>query len=296
MAKTITQNNTESISLNEFFELCDQIKLESEEELEAYAPYIKMLANNPKCISDYLCEYLTSMSSLEQEHSFLPPVFMPKVTDNYIFRIVIWPVIQISQDKNGLLYNYAHNHDVGFLTCGYCGSGYRTDIYDYDYQHHQGLVNEPVELDFLESTTLPPGKIMQYMAGSDMHMQYAPETPSISLNMIKREKQKKIVECSFDMDESKIVGHSIKTVGHESIFWSACMFGDGNCLDVIEHIAKTHPFMRVRAAAWQALIENNQKEMESYTRLANMDKHEHVRAYVNKVNENLVYRNAKANS
>ena len=61
---------------------------------------------------------------------------------------------------------FPHDHDFSFLTVGYWGSGYATSIWEYDSQKVVGRITEPVDLTFLEHTTLPRGKVMFYRASS----------------------------------------------------------------------------------------------------------------------------------
>ena len=285
MAKTIECRAEQIIPLDEFYRLCDLADLKSEEELEGLVPALKQLANNGQFLEQYFCDYLKELN--EPEHSFLPPVFMPRIGESYIFRIVIWPVIPTEERGNQLLYHYPHNHDVGFITCGYSGSGYHTDIYQFDFESCTGLVGEEVDLEFLESTMLPPGKIMQYKAGTDMHIQYPPEQLSVSLNVIRRETRKNIVECSFDMDKRTVMGHSIKIPVQESVFNAVCTLGAENSKDILLDIAVRHPFMRVRAAAWHALIEFNPNDRGYLFNKAIQDQHVHVRAYANTLKRNI---------
>ncbi|WP_062267952.1 HEAT repeat domain-containing protein [Endozoicomonas arenosclerae] len=285
MVRTIECKTEQAIPLDEFYSLCDRSDLQSEEDLEKLVPALKHLANNRQFLEQYFCDYLNELN--EPEHSFLPPVFMPRVGKSYIFRIVIWPVIDPAEWGNQLLYHYPHNHDVGFITCGYTGSGYHTDIYSFDYEHCTGLVGEEVDLEFQENTMLPPGKIMKYKAGTDMHIQYPPEELSVSLNVIKREARKNIVECSFDMEKRTVMGHSIKIPVQESVFNAVCTLGNENSKDRLVDIAQRHPFMRVRAAAWHALIEFNPADRDYLFSKAMTDEHAHVRAYANTLKRNI---------
>lgn len=281
MAETITCDDTSSIDLPDFYDACDQISIGKEEDLRSFAPLLKRLSNNREFVCDYLCDYISMSANIEDSHSFLPPVFMPRVTESYIFRIVIWPTKQPLRKSNQLLYGYPHNHDVGFITCGYLGSGYTTEIYNFDYEKYQGLIGEKVELNFQERATLPLGKIMRYVPGSDVHIQYAPETPSISLNIIRREKLKRYVEYSFDMTTSTIAGHSIKTAVYEALFRSVCLVGGKKSLNVLKKIAEDHPFMRVRATALEVLFEACPSQRDTIISKGMKDTHAYVRAISN---------------
>ncbi|GAB2573247.1 hypothetical protein GCM10027066_15640 [Dyella jejuensis] len=78
----------------------------------------------------------------------------------------------------------SHNHSFDFVTCGYFGPGYTTRILEVDPDLITGDLDEFVELNFLEETTLPIGKVMIYRAYRDVHTQFPPPELSISLNLM----------------------------------------------------------------------------------------------------------------
>ena len=81
-------------------------------------------------------------------------------------------------------YNIAHDHNFSFLTVGYLGPGYETDIYEYDYDSVEGYVGEKVEMQFLEKVRFAAGMAMYYRASRDLHIQHPPSEMTIPLNLL----------------------------------------------------------------------------------------------------------------
>jgi hypothetical protein len=160
-------------------------------------------------------------------------------------------------------------HIVIIMTVGYYGPGYRTEIYEYDARAVQGLVGESVDLHFLEDTTLPEGKVMLYRRCVDIHTQFAPESMSISLNlMVPSSLQKYSQQYSFDIENHRISGY---VDGHSSYRVSmldiAGEIGDQDTAEVLGRIAKVNPCPRARASAHKAFHKLMPSEIE-YTRRA----------------------------
>jgi hypothetical protein len=89
------------------------------------------------------------------------------------------------------------------MTVGFFGPGYETTIYEYDSSKVTGFVGESVDLRFLETTQLPPGKVMLYRPHADVHAQYPPSELSISLNLMVRDATEKRDQfCAPDLSRS----------------------------------------------------------------------------------------------
>ncbi|WP_062267950.1 HEAT repeat domain-containing protein [Endozoicomonas arenosclerae] len=278
-------SDDKAISLDDFYEICESTPIKSGEDLEPLCPYLHRLSNNRAFLAEYLCDYLKSFATLEAPHSLLPTTFIPRFGKDYVFRIVVWPDNFNTIEKGQ--YNYLHNHDINFITCGYAGPGYKTDIYEFDFESCSGVLGEKADFRFVESTFLTQGKVMQFTAGTDIHLQYPPEATSVSINVVQRERQMAVAECSFDSKTYRVNGHAVSIFAKDMMLHAIANFGDENCRDVLMQIATRHPFMRVRAAAWHALMQSHPEDIDQLAEQGAKDPHLYVRTSVKQFHEGM---------
>ena len=149
-------------------------------------------------------------------------------------------------------YGVPHDHNFHFLTTGYFGPGYISDYYDYDPEAVDGRVEEPLNLKFVERSSLRQGKMMLYRAHRDIHSQLPPESLSVSLNIMDEgEHVPWRDQYIVDLEAGTIVKRPTLT-SSEMLLRCAVHLTD-NGRDVAEHFAKAHPVPRVRANAIAAL-------------------------------------------
>ena len=274
-----------AISLDDFYDVCESTPIRCGEDLESLVPCLHQLSSNRQFLADYLCEYLKSFATLEAPHSLLPTTFIPRFGKDYVFRVVVWPDNANTIEKGQ--YNYLHNHDINFITCGYAGPGYKTDIYEFDFEKCGSVLGQKAGFRFVESTLLTQGKVMQFTAGTDIHLQYPPEATSVSINVVQRERQMAVAECSFDSKTHRVNGHAVSIFAKDMMLHAVANFGDENCRDVLQLIAHKHPFMRVRASAWHALMQANPEELDQLAEAAANDSHLYVRESVKQFHEGM---------
>jgi hypothetical protein len=129
-------------------------------------------------------------------------------TDNYSFRIVKWlPGEQVpvpDLERAGLAYELVHNHDFNLITKGIHGDGYETEIYRFDATKYVGAYDEPVDLVSQGKFKLKANSVIWYEKGFDVHVQYPPQTFSISFNVIPRSRSKGYGQFIFDRKSNKI--------------------------------------------------------------------------------------------
>lgn len=91
-----------------------------------------------------------------------------------------------NQSLEDYVYSYdnCHDHNFEFLTVGYTGPGYRTDLYEYDAATVHGLPGEAVQLTALGEAVLSPGTVLHFRPSVDVHLQKHPDALSISVNLL----------------------------------------------------------------------------------------------------------------
>jgi hypothetical protein len=152
-------------------------------------------------------------------------------------------------------YDLPHDHNFTFLTVGYMGSGYRTELYRYDYDLLDGVPGEPSQARACGIDHLTPGKMMLYEAGKDIHIQFPPATPSVSLNLIIRPVLgRDTQQYIFSRDASRIVGGSTDTVTNRLSMLEFCIdHHDESTIRQVEEIARGNACFRTQAYALSVL-------------------------------------------
>ena len=179
---------------------------------------------------------------------------------NYYIRLNIWPPLSNRADirewQNDLyFYLRAHDHNFNFLTVGYFGEGYATEMWEYDSDSVSGIVGESVEMVKLETTKLPKGKAMFYRASKDIHCQLPSDDYSlslnimpISLNVLRKE------QFYFDLDKKKISGIAANGgTGRYLITNLAGIYGNSETINILERMTLQHKIPFVRLKCFDAL-------------------------------------------
>lgn len=162
------------------------------------------------------------------------------------------------QDKV-LSFATPHDHNFSLLTVGYYGPGYTTVIHEYDPLTITGEDEEPVAINYLETTTLSEGKILYFRPSRDIHSQLHPTDLSISVNLIGQSPNiTSIPQYEFDIETSRIKrllpGTSVMDllVPFRVI---RCLGGDPNMIAILSDLAQSHQSHHVRSAAYQTMAE-----------------------------------------
>lgn len=149
-------------------------------------------------------------------------------------------------------YGVPHDHNFSFLTAGYFGPGYISDYYDYDPEAVDGRLGEPLNLTFVERSSLGQGQMMLYRAHRDIHRQLPPESLSVSLNIMDEgEHVPWRDQYIVDLKSGTIAKRP--TLTSSELLLRCAVHLTGNGRDVAEQFAMTHPVPRVRANAIAAL-------------------------------------------
>lgn len=295
MALTFDISNRESISLPQCIELIkhvDDVHDRSIGNIARLAEILKKLANNRTFLRDMINKELTDLPNLDDfQHGnpFPQQVISLGGGPGFWLRANIWPPTnrQHPKDWERSLFSYLkpHDHDSGFLTVGYWGPGYETDIHEYDPTNVVGYSGEPVALQFLERTILNEGRVMYYRANRDIHTQMPPDEYSVSINLLiqKPGRSSAARQFWFDIERGKIDAPILRPDLTATMFLCrlARSLGSERCVETLSTILCTHYNAYIRTAALEALLEADPRNAIRYRDIASADPNPVVRRSAN---------------
>jgi len=259
MALTLSCNATQAISIEDYVaHIGAHVDLRDLDSIAASAPMLRALANDRTLVVQRLNKLVENAFSRDSIPS-AQAIFLGQGKDFYI-RANVWPSTadiaggRLYQDR--FAYNEAHDHNFTFMTVGYLGPGYETDIYEYDHEKVEGYVGEPVDIRFLERVRFAAGMVMLYRASSDLHIQHPPEELTITLNLIISLPEVRIRDqLFFDLQNKKISEFPIETDASKRVSFLnlAAHLGNGDTRELLSDLARQHPCRRTRLTAYEAL-------------------------------------------
>ena len=174
----------------------------------------------------------------------------------FYLRANLWPAatdaVTAASGAAAFSYGVPHDHNFSFLTAGYFGPGYVSDYYDHDPEAIDGRLGEPLDLRFVERSTLIEGRMLLYRAHRDIHRQLPPESLSLSLNIMDEgEHVPWRDQYIVDLKAGTIARRPTLTSGEMLLRCAVHLTGNGR--DIAEQFARAHPVPRVRANAIAAL-------------------------------------------
>ena len=230
----------------------------------AAADWLRRLANNREFLGELLVDRLAGRGGADIASDYGPQaIVLSRPRDNRpgaaFLRAAIWPsprdhVFQTSGAAS-FVYGAAHDHNFDFLTVGYCGPGYASDYYEYDYAAVAGYPGEDAGLRFAGRSTLSPGKLMLYRRHVDVHSQLPPESLSVSINVMRVDPaQGWFDQYGFDL-ETGSVARWLNPLLSEAFLRVAVASGAESALDYAEWVGARHPSDRMRLASFEARAE-----------------------------------------
>lgn len=258
MALTLEAANQGAISIDEFVRLVEStIDVNDFDSLCEGAAAFKALMNNRTLISDVIARELRSWRDFQSGNSYVGTTLILARTPAFFIRANVWlpdtPRARARGDSN--IYGLTHDHNFTFMTGGYHGAGYTTEIYERDL-NESALPGERVKLDFLERTMLPPGKIMIYRALQDVHRQSRPDELSVSINLVVPTHTRIQPQYFFDLERSEVLRSEYPEHGHAlALFRLAACAGDARTHQLLGDIAVTAQDPHVRARAFESLCD-----------------------------------------
>jgi hypothetical protein len=288
MAYTLPHDIDGNISLEEYLDAVSRtLDVNDEDSILATAPLLAALANNRDFLVDRFNKELLGWQNFQPANGYSSQTLMLGAGPRFAVRANMWVPIDVDRtmwDWESKLYAYSrpHDHNFSFLTVGYLGPGYRTQIFEYEPTSIAGVAGEDVDLQFLEDTELPEGKIMFYRASRDIHSQEPPPAFSMSLNLM-------VVSAGlgardqywFDLDKGKVTGY-VQTPATSQLMMCqlAQWFPDDSTADALDQVAASAPSARVRAAAYGSLAVLRPDSAESLSKRAAADPDPLVQALV----------------
>lgn len=227
----------------------------------AVAGWLRRLANNRSFLGDLLVDRLAGRGGQDIASGYGPQaIILSRPAHNRpnsaFLRAAIWPsprdhVFQTSGAAS-FVYDAPHDHNFDFLTVGYCGPGYATDYYEYDYANLAGFPGEDAGLRFVERSVLSPGKLMLYRRHVDVHRQLPPESLSVSVNVMRLDPaQAWFDQYGFDLERGT-VARLLNPHANEAFLRVAVASGAESALDFAEWVGARHPSDRMRLASYEA--------------------------------------------
>jgi hypothetical protein len=189
-------------------------------------------------------------------------IWLPKLAD------------EVHQKSEQTLYAYElpHDHNFHFVTVGYYGDGYRTDLYSYDIDKVTGYLGEHIEIESLGPKTLGPGDIMVYKANADIHVQYQPDSLSVSLNMIPLSNPHIFESPQFVFDvENKTICAGVSDQVSSRIFLLDFFrhMHNENTISLLGDVMVKHECPRTRGAALSVIHDIAPNDGDYFAKLAN---------------------------
>lgn len=231
---------------------------EDPQALATLAPLLGALANDRELIVRRLNRRLTG--SVAGGATGIAQSIALGAEPGFRLRANIWPSmadltagrLQMAEPS----YDVAHDHNFHFLTAPCFGTGYVTEIYEYDADAVDGYVGEPVALRFLERTQFRSGLAMLYRGARDVHVQYPPEDVSITLSlMVEPAELLARDQFFFDLQRRAISGYGpdTDTARRVDAVAMAGHAGNGETCQLLSDLARRHPCARTRLTAYVAL-------------------------------------------
>lgn len=273
MPLVIDNPSSDSCSLEECIAALGDIGFDADDpaSTRAAADWLRRLANNRTFLGDVLVDRLAGRGGDEIASGYGPQaIVLSRPRDNRpgaaFLRAAIWPsardhVFQTS-GAGSFVYGAPHDHNFDFLTVGYCGPGYASDYYEYDYEAVAGYPGEDAALRFIERSVLSPGKLMLYRRHVDVHSQLPPERLSVSVNVMRLDPaQGWHDQYGFDL-KAGTVTRWLNPLAAEAFLRVAVASGAPGAWDYAAWVGTRHPSERMRLASFEARAEMLDKPAE----------------------------------
>ena len=265
------------VSLDELIDhVQTHVDLRDVDSICSVAPLLRGLANDRQLVVSRLNRQVRELFRGETIPS-AQVIFLGKGRD-FFLRANIWPSLadlssgRVYQDQ--FAYNLAHDHNYSFMTVGYHGPGYITELYEYDNSTVVGRVGETVELRFVQRVQFRAGMVMLYEAGRDVHTQLPPDEMSITLNlMISTPEVRLRDQYFFDVQRGSLLDYPVESDGSRrvSMIRMAADVGDADTRQLLSDLASTHACRRTRLAAYEGLARLAPQDAEAVWRKAAAD-------------------------
>jgi hypothetical protein len=255
MPLDLTCDTDTVLELDEYVELIKQVDLDDRDAVLATAVHLKALSNNRRFLLDRMIEQV--MASEQRgtmfEYRYVPNVFVLAHAPKFAVRAVIWPPASqawTEAQKQIFSFELPHDHNFDFMTVGYDGPGYETELYEYNIAGTIGYPGEYVDLTATGRTRLEPGRILFFRKGIDIHTQLPPAATSISLNLL-LDPPTTTPQYVFDV-ERHTIEKNIHSYPQVTLVELIAPFFGNDIRDRLAPLTEHHPDEQVRLAAYRA--------------------------------------------
>lgn len=263
MPLIIDNPSSESCSLPEAIEALAELQFDPRDEgnVNETAMWLRRLTNNREFLAKWLVDRLAGRlnggAGMAVDSGYGPQaIVLSPLRGSMFLRANIWPsesdLCFRTSGASSFVYGVPHDHNFSFLTSGYCGPGYRSDYYEYDYEAVTGCPGEGAGLRFIERSALSEGKLMLYRAHRDVHSQLPPEALSVSLNVMHVDPaQGWFDQYGFDLERGEVT-RVLSPNATEAFLRVAVASGSDEALDYASWVGEAHPSERLRLASFEA--------------------------------------------
>lgn len=258
-----TFSTQQSISLAEFVEAADHTPdIGTADGLWRLAEDFSRLGNNRDFLSEFYCNYIKSKIAKDPLYVVISQAIVLHRSKDYYIRANFWPTQAECSPAEMTLFAYdqPHDHNFDLLSYSYCGDGYISDDFSYDYDAVVGYVGERVAITPLGPHKHECGDVLMYHCNRDIHIQHPPSQPSITLNVIPLENQNGLKDQYFFQidgiaaDSAVIAKRAANIIDQRRMYLDiARQFMSDNMLDVMASVADRHVCARTRYEALRIL-------------------------------------------
>ena len=268
MAYSFENKETDIVSAQEctaYYE--NDADLTNHESILEHSAMLARLANNKQLLQFAVERSLENLSNGIMFPFYSPQSFIigsginKRSGRGFTLRGNLWKPMEkneVTREPASQSYSYYNTHDHNFdlLTVGYTGSGYTTEIYEYDNSKVVGYVGEKVDIEFLERTKLDPSKIMLFRRSQDIHTQLYPDELSISFNLVISDNEiDNTAQYEFDIENSCISSLIFATYAHPWALIELCGdVGNENVIEQLIRVTKTDPLWQRRFEAIKSIL------------------------------------------
>lgn len=234
------------------------VNLADPDALPHYATLLAGLSANRTFLADRIMAELKASyeRQLDDNRYSAQVLLLHRSGRRFFLRANIWPAASdyayATSGPAAFSYEVPHDHNFSFLTVGHLGPGYVSDYYEYDAEAVDGRLDEAMDLQFIERSSLDEGKVMLYRAHRDIHSQFPPDRLSVSLNIMEEgEHVPWRDQYIVDLERSTIARRP--TLSQSEMLMRCAVHFGGNGMDLANQFAARHPVPRIRANALAAL-------------------------------------------
>jgi hypothetical protein len=260
-------STTESISFKDFIEFARTgVDVTTQDGLWALSDCFARLGNDREFLSNFYIDYIKGNVRKDIYAIVISQAIVMYRCDTFYVRANFWlPEDQCTAEEAKLFaYDQPHDHNFDLLSLAYCGDGYLSDDYQYDYDKTVGYIGEEVELTPLGTHKHEVGDVLMYLCNKDIHVQNFPATPSITLNVIPTVNQNGLRDQYFFEIPQKLGTRGIIRSRAPNIveqrrrlFDMAKHLANDEMTGIFVDIAKTHLDPRTRYEAARVLAESS---------------------------------------